>query len=371
MTRGPVVFEGGVTSYPKADNMNRFPFIVQGAYQYTSTPGDAFFPYTAGNYETTGTVGGTVAQYSPYPGGVISLTTPATINDTAYVGLSNQSLTVLPQQQLWFASRLAIAASQQTNMNVVSGLFDNTTPASAANAIYFQKPAGQTAVNLVITKGGTTTTLQNVADFGNPTGAYNPPSVLWNGLSPVNGTVAFGGSGGTYATPTITLAGGGYDASPIVIPTGSTGSGAVIIVNAGGGTLRTPYTINAGSGYTTYTADVNPWQRLCLYWDGKGSLFASVNGNIVAQVGTASSTATYLNPITPGNTYNLATYGSFVSVLSSTLLTTAVTPVIPNPGNFYNMAPLVPMYGITGFKNNAAAVGSLYMSALDQAMDGF
>ncbi len=365
----PVRFKA-LSLMPQRSVINTFPTLANN---FQIIKSDDFLPYRAGDYTLTQT-NGSAAAFS-WNGGAVQLsTTGATSADAAYLVLPSLSWQVVPGNQLWFDTKLAIRATS-TDTTVYCGLFDNVNPASATNGIYFVKPFGGTTVNFVIKKAGTTTTFQNVGDLARPSGltAVQDP----NGSV---GVLTATQSGGLYNSVVVTTPGAGYQSAPIVIATGSVGSGAALYAQIGStaygvqsfaqaslpsstgipyGSLAMPYITAPGSAYTTATVEVAALINLQFYFDGKGRLIVGVNGRQVMAIGgSAVEIPPYV--MVPGSTYNLSTPGVGPDFSTSgTQLSTALAPFQPPIGSFYNVSPQIALEYAVGFLNSTASARSL------------
>ena len=171
-------------------------------------------------------------------------------------------------------------------------------------------------------------------------------------------------AGATYTNVTITAAGLGYRIAPLIVPTGASGSGAMIFCQAGSSageptedargnksSLYAAYITAPGSGYTgTPTAEVFPWINLQFWYNGKDRLVIGIGGKEIMSLDrNANATAT------PGSTYNVgSTLINSYNFLGTTLIAGSYT-VNPAPGDIYNALPQVPMqlvFGMVGTTGN-------------------
>jgi hypothetical protein len=335
-----------------------------------------FIPYRAGDY-TVSQTNGTAASFG-FPGGMLKLsTTGSTAADVISLQRLGAAFQALPLNQIWCNTKLAYPASvgNANDTNIYAGLFDNAVPSSASNGIYFIKPAGGTAVHFVIKKAGTTTTFQNIADLVRPSGLYGDTNSIAGTLS---ATVA----GNVFTAVTIATPGAGYQSSPLVLSTSTSGSAgnvpvmvgigstansqsnpAVPIVTSGlaYGSLYAPFVSVPGSGYTnagpvTTYLEVEPLIDLAFYYNGKDTLYVGVNGRQVLSIGASGVVG-----VAAGATVNVAT-GISPAYLSATQLTTSVAPVQPSIGSAFNLLPLLPLtYGVS-VANTTANARALYLN---------
>lgn len=365
----PVRFKA-MSVMPARSVINTFP-AVTNPFQITKT--DDFMPYRAGDYTVTQT-NGSAASFA-WNGGAVQLsTTGGTAADAIYLALPTLSMQVVPGNQLWMDTKLAIRATS-TDTTMYCGFFDNVNPASASNGIYFIKPSGGTTINFVVKKAGTTTTFQNVGDLARPSGltAVQDPNASVGVLTATQ-------SGGLYNSIVVTTPGAGYQCAPIVFATGATGSGAGLYCQIGStaygvqsfaqaslpsstgipyGSLVAPYITAPGSAYTTALNEVAALIDLQFYFDAKGRIIVGVNGRQVMAIGgSAVETGPY--NVTPGQTYNLSTAGVGPDFSTTgTQLTTALAPFQPAVGSFYNMSPQVQLQYAVGFLNSTANARSM------------
>jgi hypothetical protein len=359
----PQRYTSGLSTFPIQHVLNTFPVVPT---QFQVTKGDDFIPfrqstdYTA----TTGGTGATAAAFS-WNGGAIKLTAGSTTPFKSFEALGANSLQIIPGNQVLLDVRMAIPTGSMqnpaTDSVIYAGLFDNVDPTAASNGIYFTKPAAGSALNLVVLKGGTATTFQNVGDLAKPSGIFND-------VASTAGSLTFNATGTTFTTVTVSNSGAGYRCAPLVLPFGTAGSGAGVYCQLGGNTqgisyrngavdtnnsgLYAPYIYAAGSGYTAGTlgADILPWINVQFWYDGKGTLHVGINGRKVLTLGYAGVTTA-----TPGSTYNVATAGNSFN-FQGTTLTSGVAPVQPFNGDFFVAAPLVPLqlaFGLVGTNGNS------------------
>ena len=379
----PVRFPSGLSTFPPRSTLGTYP-ISTSPRQIAVT--DDFIPYRAGDY-TVSTTAGAVTSFA-WPSGAVKMATSASGTDTIYLARSGQAFQAVLGNQLWFDVKIAhpLSVNNANDTTEYFGLFDNVIPTSAANGIYFTKPSGGTAVHFVIKKAGTTTTFQNVADLSKPSGLYGDTNSISGTLNAVVAGNVF--SGISIATP-----GAGYQNSPLVLTTSTSGSAgnvpvfvqlgstansqtspAVPVVSTGlqYGSLAIPYVTNPGSGYTnsagsTAYLEAEPLIDLQFYFDSKGVLFVGVNGRTVMKIdGTVQGLGVV--GVSAGNTVNVATSiaPSFYSV---TQLSTAVAPFQPALGNAYNLLPQVPLYFGAGMANTTANVRNLYLFEYNVAVE--
>src|SRR2546423_1695094 len=166
---------------------------VPGARQALKT--EDFIPYRAGDYTLTQTNGATAA-FSWNLGAVQLTTTGGTAGDRMFLALPALVWQVVqgsPGNQLFMDTKIAVrgtaAAGNPNDTNLFCGWFDTADPATAANGLYFLKPAGGYAVNFVVKKATVTTTFQNIADLSKPSGIFGDTASVAGTLA---GTVAGG-----------------------------------------------------------------------------------------------------------------------------------------------------------------------------------
>lgn len=369
-------FTKGISTVPPRSMLQTMPNGSQTPWQMVQ--GDEFAPYVAGNYTVTQT-NGTATAFG-FPGGVVQLaTTGGTAADNIYLSSPAAVSQIIPGNGWWAYTRLAWR-SLSNDTTLYSGVVDNATVASIANGIYFLKPSGGSTVNLVIKKATTTTTFQNVADLGRPSGltsTFDPAAAT--------GTLAGTVSGGALTAISVATPGAGYMMQPVALHTTASGTLGTAVVMLGStalgpqsfnqnavpsaglpyGSLAMPYITGGGSAYTNGAAsfEVDAFIDLQLYFDGKGKLSVGVNGRQVMSIG---GSAVEIGPtaVTPGNTYNLTTLYTTTGCdfsTSGTQLSTSLAPFQPPIGSFYNMSPQLPMFWLTGFTNTTANPRSIFL----------
>ena len=384
MSVSPTRFTSGVSSFPPRHIMQTFPSMATN-FQIVKT--EDYIPFRASSdYVTTLTgTGSTAAAYS-WNGGAVLLSNPATTATGIYLSLGTTGSTgagnaqIVPGQQLWHDVRVDVPAVTNTNATVYVGLFDNVNPTTAiasGNGIYFIKPAGQSAFNFAITKtfNGTTTTTTwtNVGDFAKPSGLYADSS-----SNP--GSLSFNATGTTYTNVTVTTPGSGYVVSPLVVTTGTAGSGAVVYAGLGGaanyasvnnssGSLYNPFIGASGSGYTagTLTAEIDPWINLQFWFDGQ-RLFVGVGGRIVFTV-QASGAQTVAMGTTNVVGVTTGTPVTSFAIPASAQITTGQMPVQPQVGSPVNILPLNPLFQTFGFVNTTATATRMYVDETNIASE--
>jgi hypothetical protein len=355
----------GVSTYPPRHILKNFP-VTPNDFQVVKS--EDFDPYRSGDYTVTST-NGTIAQLTTNSGGISMSTSGGSTSDESAIALERM-MQFIPGNRLYADFRIAFPTANN-DVNMYAGLFDTTDPSAAANGVYFVKPAGGSTVNLIILKGGTSTTFQNVADLSLPSGVYSDPNSS-------AATLSFTVSGGNYSAPVITAPGNGYRVAPLILATGATGSGATLVgvlggsaVGAGPGyntnSTQLPYSplanvflTNVGNGaYTTATTTITPWINLQLYYTGSGSLYVGVNGQIVCMIG-GNSTGAGVIGVSAGSTVNVATKGPSFNVASVLASTNFVTGLAT--GDVYNILPLGVLYTGMGIKNTTANARLMYVS---------
>ena len=378
---GPVRFPRGLSTFA--------PRSVMGSYPISTSPSqiamtEDFIPYRATDYTVTTAVAGTATSF-PQMSGALKLATSASATDTIFLARNGQGFQFMPNNQMWFDMKLAYPRTvlNANDTNIYLGMFDNAVPTSATNAIYFFKPAGSTAVQLIIKKAGTTTTFQNVADLSIPSGLYGD-------TNSVNGTLTSVVTGGGFTGVSVATPGAGYQCSPLVLTTAASGVAGNNITTVGigstantqsnpavpvqstalpYGSLYAPYAVTQGSGYTntagaTTYLEVLPLIDLQFWYNGKDTLYVGVNGR---QVMAISATGTY--GATAGGTYNLATSGVGPSFYATNTLATSVAPVLPATGSPMHILPLTQMQIGFGMANTTANIRTLYIDEYNCAVE--
>lgn len=381
----PIRFPRGLSTWPQKSILNSYPSVPTST-QIALT--DDFLPYVVANYTLTA-LNGTVANV-PYLGGMVKIALPGTsAADTAYLQRGGQSMQFLPLDQMWMDAKIAyvrsaVAAGSANDTTIFVGLFDTTNPATAPNAVYFVKPAGGSVVNFVIKKAGVTTTFNNVGDLGLPSG-------LFGDVFSVNGVLSATIAGGAFSGITVSVAGSGYQQSPLVLTTTTAGGvinsiPAMVAIGATAvgvnqnpqvpiqstglpyGSLYAPYITAPGAGFTnagplTTLLEVEPFIDLQIYYNGKDTLYAAINGRPVLSIGPGGVTL-----FAAGATVNVAT-GLGPAYNPTTVLTSAVSPVLPTVGSAYNILPQVPMSVTVGALGSTANARALFVDELNLAVE--
>lgn len=378
----PVRFPQGLSTFPPRSILGTYP-VATSPTQIAVT--EDFIPYLATDYTVSTAVAGTVATF-PFQAGAVKLATSASATDTIWLARNGQGFQFMPLNQMWFDVKLAYPRSvlNANDTNIYAGLFDNVVPTSANNGVYFIKPTGGTTVNLVIKKGGTSTTFQNIADLSLPSGLYGD-------TNSVNGTLNATIAGTAFTATSVATAGAGYQCSPLVLST-STAAGTVgsvpVSVSLGStatsqtnpqypiqttslpyGSLYQPIITNPGTGFTnnagaTTLLEVEPFIDLQFWYNGKDTLYVGVNGSRVLSIGSLG-----VGTVAAGNTINVATATGTPSFYSTTQLTSSISPVQPALGSAYNLVPQVPMQFAAGFANTTVNIRTLYLAEYNVATE--
>lgn len=366
-------FPKGLNTFPGRSLLNTFPIATAPA---DITVTEDFLPYLAAKYTITTAVAGTVATF-PWLSGCVKLATSASATDTVYAMLNGQGFQFLPLNQLWMSSRVAYprTVNNANDTAYYNGLFDNAVPTAASNGVYFFKPAGGTVVHLIIKKAGVTTTIQNVADLSLPSGIFGDSNSVNGTLSATIAGAAFSGvsvatPGAGYAQMPLVLststAGGVAGSTPVTVALGSTGlsqTNPQVPIQTTGlpyASLYAPYVTAPGAGFTNQgplatLLEVEPMIDLQLYYNGKDTLYAGVNGRAVCSIGPGGVTG-----LAAGATVSANLTGP--SYNSAAQLTTAVAPIQPTLGSAYNMLPQVLMNFVTGFANTTVNVRTMFLA---------
>lgn len=383
----PTRFPKGLSTFPGRHTLNSYPIATSPSQIAFS---EDFIPYRAADYQVTQT-NGTVTSLNFNSGAIKLATTGTTAADTIQITrngggalTTGMPYSFVPGCQLWFNARVAyprtVLNANDTAINV--GL-NNAISGIGTNAIYFSKPSGGTAINLVIRQNGTSTTFSNIGDYALPSGLFGDAQALNGVLSATIAGNAF--TGVTVATP-----GSGYMVAPLVLSTATSGVAGNIPVWAGLGSasfaantgapvlstampyasLFAPFINNPGSGYTnagplTTLLEVEPFLDLSIYWDGKNTLFIGINGRTVLTIGALGIT-----PVLNGATVNNSTQASS-SYFASTALSAGVSPVTQLLGSAIGMLPQQQMAATALVTNTTANARSFYVSELDLAVEYF
>lgn len=356
----PVRFPSGISTFPTRNALSTFPGLPSPNAAANITE---FMPYRGTADFTVTTTTASVAP-ATWPAGLLTFSNTASASSKAAIAMNGnvaagQSLQIVPGFQTWFNVQVGLGVASLTDTNVYVGLFDNADPTAATSGVYFFKPSGGTAVNLVMKRlfAGvtTTTTINNVADMAKPSGIYGDTS------SSV-GTVTATQSGGYYNTIAVGTAGSGYASSPVLVATGATGTGAQGLVSVQSGSLYAPYLQASGSAYTTAAFEVDHLIDFSITVDAKGTLTAAVNGKAVVSIGAYGA-----NSLAPGatQTTNLASYQC------STLPTTSLMPVQPLLGSCYAMTPGACLVPAVAMANTTGNVRTLYLETFQAAQEFF
>lgn len=363
----PTRFPAGISTYKTQQVLNTFPNLPNSTQQSVSTVEMA--PYLASMYtvtNTTATIGaGTQTPGTGFNAGLVSLAV-TTASGKAAIALNGNSATgqgvqFIPGNQVWFNVQVAHNSAFIADSTVVSryGLFDVAdTTGTIANGIYLEKVAGAGVgtLNLIIKNTGltgtaVTTTINNVADLTKPSGIYGD-------TSSTVGTLTTAGSSNKYTSVAVATAGNGYVQAPLVRAVGASGSSpfAQLYCQTQNNALYAPYIAHVGgTGYTTFTNEVNHWLDFSFYYDGKGRFFFGINGKAILSIGMDGSTV-----LAAGGTGT--TGNAFYTTNAS--MTTSIAPVLPAPGSFDNIMPMVAMNAAVGYGSNASTTGIMFVDSI-------
>lgn len=382
----PTRFPKGLSTFPARHTLNSYPIATSPSQIAFS---EDFIPYRAADYQVTQT-NGSVTSLNYSSGAIKLATTGGTAADTIQITrngggalTTGMPYAFVPGCQLWFNARVAYPRSvaNANDTAIVVGL-NNAIAGIGTNAIYFNKPSGGTAINLVIRQNSTSTTFSNIGDYALPSGLFGDAQAL-NAL--LSATIA----GGAFTGVTVATPGSGYMVPPLVLSTataaGTVGSipvwaglgSASFAANTGAPVLSTalpyasvfaPFINNPGSGFTnagplTTLLEVEPWLDLSIYWDGKNTLFIGINGRTVLTIGSSGIT-----PVLNGATVNNSTQASS-SYSAGTVLSAGVMPVAQLSGSALGMLPQTPMTATVAVTNTTANARSFYVSELDLAVE--
>lgn len=391
MPSRPVRYPQGVSTFPPKHVLSTYPSVPTNTQVVIE---EDFLPYSAGNYALTTAVAGTVAAFSTLAGAV-KMATSANAGDTMFIARGGSGFQMTLQNQLWCDTRLSYPRTvlNANDTNIYWGLFDTVSPLTAANGIYFVKPAGGTAVHFVIKKAGVATTFQNIGDISLPSGLYND-------ANSVNATLSATIAGGAFSALAVATPGAGYEWQPLILSTATSGvAGNAVATTLLGSTANTqsnpavpvqstglPYAsvagvtlTNPGSGYTnqgpvTTVVEVEAMLNYQFWYNGKDSLYVGVNGRIVMSivggVGTSGGPGGNIGVVgvAPGTTVNVATSIS-PSFYSTTQLSASVASPQPPVGNPINMVPLIPMNYAVGLANTTANIRTLYVDEFNVGVE--
>ena len=382
MPSTPSRFTSGVSTFPPRHVMQTFP-VSPTNYQIVKT--EDYIPYRSSADYTETKVGTAVTGTTAFNwnGGAILLQSGTTAANADYLALGSSGVgfaQFVPGQAVWHDVRVAVPAVTSTNGVVTVGLFDNvnpTTSIASGNGVYFIKPAGQSAFNFAITRTlngvTTTTTFTNVGDFAKPSGIYNDSNA-------VPAVLTFNTSGTTYTSVGVSIAGSGYNVAPLILATGTGGTGAQLYSVLGGannyasfnnssGSLYNPYITASGSGYTagTLTAEITPYINLQFWWDGR-VLHVGVGGRIMFAIKPDGQTAVNVGGTNVVGVTSGAPVTSFV-VPASANLPAGQFAVANQTGSPMNMLPLIPLFQVLGLTTTTTTNTRMYVDETNIASE--
>ena len=357
----PVRFPSGISTFPTRHPLSTFP-TVPNMQQMARV--QEFFPFRGTSEWTSTLITGTIAPI-PWPTGLLQFNNTAAGTSKSALALNgnlatNLGMQLIPGYSTWFSAQIAPGPTN-TDTNIYAGLFNNADPTAATSGIYFIKPSGGTAVNLVMKRlfGGvtTTTTIQNVADLARPSGIFGD-------TSSTVGTLGATQSGGYYNSISVTAPGAGYASAPVVIATGATGANATAFVGIGSGSLYAPYIANSGNAaYTTATLEVDHLIDLELVVDSKGTVVVGVNGKQVCAIGYLGGTV-----LAAGGTVSAVTSNNYQM---GTNLPVGISPIQPLLGSAYITLPSDALVPAVALANTTANIRNLYVETINAGQEFF
>ena len=389
----PVRFPSGLSTFPPRSILGTYP-IATSPRQVLIT--EDFLPYRSGDYTVTQT-NGSVAAFN-WPTGAVKLaTTGSTTGDIVTMtrgtgAAAGGDFQFLLGNQFWYDIKVAYPRSVG-NANDTALYFGMTSAYNAPftsnnDGFYFIKPSGGTTVHFVLKKGGQTTTFQNVADLGTPSGIYGDSNS-------VNGVLSATIAGNAYTVTAVSTAGAGYQCEPLVLSTSTAGTAGLVPVRCAlastsytssnpvvptqstgipYASLGMPYVVNGSAASFTNSAaattllEVEPLIDLQVWFDSKGILHVGVNGRETLRIeGTATSLGVNAATGGAGNSYNVATLGP--SFYATNQLSTSVAPFQPPTGNAFNIMPLVPLYPAITMANTTANARAVYVMEYNAALE--
>lgn len=157
----PTRLPSGISTRRKGHQFGNMP--LPDPFKTFNQPVD-FTSFVASDWTITAVGGGTSALSLLGDYGALLLTTTAAAGDNVCLQALTQVRTALVTpavgKRLWFSTRFQV--DDATNAAVVAGLYTtDTTPISSlpTDGIYFSKPAAGTAINFVVSRGGTATSV--------------------------------------------------------------------------------------------------------------------------------------------------------------------------------------------------------------------
>lgn len=159
----PTRYPNGVATEPKDTVLGNYSYPNPLRLNHLE---DDFLRYAAADWTVTATTG--TSALAAGPGGLITQTTAAALNDIQHNLKNPAHISIVAGNQVWFAVNLK--ATTAATSGLICGLQGGGTAFAPTDGIYFTKAAASASISLVINVASTAVTIANVATLSNATG---------------------------------------------------------------------------------------------------------------------------------------------------------------------------------------------------------
>ena len=182
----PVRYPSGVTNVSRIAPMGELPTLdpTNLVVWY-----DDFHTYTSGDWTVTETdAASTQAVNTGAKGGVLLLTHDTT-TATAVNQLQNPNETfkIVAGKKLWLKARVSATAGTMNNFGILVGLaiLDTSAVVGVTDGFYFRKSTGSSALEMVLEKNSTESSVTMIAAPGTVTATFYEMAAYYNGKDSV------------------------------------------------------------------------------------------------------------------------------------------------------------------------------------------
>lgn len=182
----PVRFPNGVTNVGKTNPMS--DFVMPDPTKVITYFND-FHTYTSGEWTVTETdAAATQAVSTGAKGGVLLLTQDVTTATAAnQLQCTNETFKLVAGKKLWLKARFALTAGTMNNFGALVGLaiLDTSAVVAVSDGFYFRKSTGSSALEMVIEKDSTESSVTMIAAPGTTTATFYECAAYYNGKDSV------------------------------------------------------------------------------------------------------------------------------------------------------------------------------------------
>lgn len=198
----PVRYPNGVTNVSGIDPLR--DYLTTDPTRLITYFND-FHTYTAGDWTVTETdAASTQAVNTGARGGVLLLTHDTTTSTAVnQLQCTNETFKIQTGKKLWLKARFALTAGTMNNYGALVGLaiLDTSAVAGVSDGFYFRKSTGSSALEMVIEKDSTESSVTMIAAPGTVTATFYECAAYYNGKDSVE-VYLNGAKVGTHTTLT-------------------------------------------------------------------------------------------------------------------------------------------------------------------------